>query len=93
MSRSLVLAATLAVLSYVPFEYIAKITLFICAALFIFDPIPPISRIVALICVVVVGVLAKIERKWREGQVDESEQEGERDQRVDVSKKSGLKVE
>lgn len=72
MSRShqvgsnLTLAAVLAVLSYVPFEYVAKTSLLICVLLFVFDPFPPASRLVSLIATVVVGLLARAERNFRQ---------------------------
>lgn len=66
--QSIILASILALLSYVPFEIVAKFTLIFCGLVFIFDPIPPASRLLSLLGVVVVGVLGKIERTWREGQ-------------------------
>lgn len=64
--QSLILSSLLAILSYVPFEIIAKLTLIFCGLVFVLDPIPPTSRIVSLISVVIVGLLGKLERKWRE---------------------------
>ena len=61
----MMLAAFLASLSYVPFEMVAKLTLVVCAFMFIVDPFPPLSRLVALICVVIVHFLSKLERDHR----------------------------
>ena len=69
LGRSLLLTSVLALLSYIPFEYIAKITLAFCAIVFIGDPIPPISRLLALTGVLLVALLSKIERQWRSGQI------------------------
>ncbi len=66
--QSIVLSSVLALLSYVPFEVVAKFTLIFCGIVFVFDPFPPVSRLVSLFGVVIVGVLGRIERNWREGQ-------------------------
>ena len=71
--QSIILASILALLSYVPFEIVAKTTLIFCALIFVFDPIPPLSRLIALIGIAVVGLLGRIERTWREGQIEETE--------------------
>mmetsp|Transcript_22416 Transcript_22416/g.21553 ORF Transcript_22416/g.21553 Transcript_22416/m.21553 type:complete len:91 (-) Transcript_22416:461-733(-) len=68
LGNNFVLASTLALLSYLPFEYLAKGSVCFSALLFILDPFPPVSRLLALAAVVVVGILGRIERKWREGQ-------------------------
>ncbi len=52
-------------LSYFPFEWIAKVSLIVFAALFILDPYPPTSRIVSLLGVVVLRILTKMEKQWR----------------------------
>jgi hypothetical protein len=70
LGQSLILTSALALLSYIPFECIAKFTLAFCALLFIFDPIPPTSRILALAGVLSVALLSKIERQWRLGQIN-----------------------
>lgn len=70
---NLVLASILALFSYVPFEYVAKITLLIAVALFIIDPIPPVSRLLALVITAAVLVLARMERIWRKGQEQQEE--------------------
>ncbi len=86
--QSIVLASTLALLSYVPFEIVAKISLIFCALIFILDPIPPVSRLSALIGIVVVSLLAKVERRLREGQIDfevqVEEQEGQVQESVEA---------
>lgn len=60
LGGNLVVASVLAVLSYCPFEYVAKGTLLVLAFLFIVDPFPPLSRIVALISLVVVSILSRL---------------------------------
>ena len=72
----MMLAAVLALLSYAPFEYVAKTTLIVAAALFILDPLPPYSRLIALISVVLVGMLSKTLKTWQQGQ-DQVEQYAE----------------
>ena len=61
--NNLVLASGLALLSYVPFEYVAKGSLIVCAILFVFDPIPPLSRLLALISLLVVYFLSKLHKQ------------------------------
>jgi hypothetical protein len=60
--RHVPLAAGLALLSYVPFEYVAKGTLLVCAFLFIVDPFPPLSRFVALLSLLVVAGLSRLHK-------------------------------
>ena len=78
LGSNVVLASTLALLSYVPFQYLAKGSLCFCAALFILDPFPPISRLAALVAVIVVGILGRIERTWRDGQFELEDQTSEK---------------
>ena len=72
----LALAAILALLSYAPFEYVAKTTLVVAAALFILDPLPPYSRLVAMLSVVMVGLLNRTLQTWQQGQ-EQDDKEGE----------------
>lgn len=60
---NLFLASGLALLSYVPFEYVAKGSLIVCAILFIFDPIPPLSRLLAVLSLLVVYFLSKLHKQ------------------------------
>lgn len=83
LGPNLILSSTLAFLSYLPFEFVAKFTISLCAALFIFDPFPPVSRLVSLIGVVIVGLLKKIEQKWSEGQREQEEYEEGREDGTD----------
>jgi uncharacterized membrane protein YqjE len=77
IGTNIVLASILALFSYVPFAYVAKTTLIISVLLFVIDPIPPLTRIVSLVATAVVLLLTRIERNWRENQVQEEEQEEE----------------
>ena len=70
-SNNLIVAAILALLSYVPFEYLAKGSLVVAAALFIADPVPPITRLLSLGLVLFVLLLSRIDRNWQEGQYEE----------------------
>jgi hypothetical protein len=63
VGNSLVLASILALLSYAPFEYVAKGSLIVCAILFVLNPFP-LARLVAVISVVVVGALTRAHRTW-----------------------------
>ena len=65
---NLALASGLALLSYVPFEIVAKGSLIFCAVLFIVDPIPPVSRLLSLLSVLVVAVLTRWYRNLKEQQ-------------------------
>jgi hypothetical protein len=73
LGGNLVLASILAVLSYVPFEMVAKGSLIFCALLFIFDPIPPTSRLLSLVTVLVVAVLTRLHNQWKA--VNDNDQE------------------
>ena len=75
----LALAAALALLSYAPFEYVAKTTLVVAAVLFILDPLPPYSRLIALVSIGMVGLLNRTLRTWQQGQ-DEQQDEQEKEQ-------------
>lgn len=48
-SKNLFLAAVVALSVYVPFETVAKVSLVASAILFIADPLPPYSRLIALV--------------------------------------------
>jgi hypothetical protein len=72
----LVLASLLALLSYVPFDLVAKLTLIVCAVTFVADPFPPMSRLVSVLAVAVVAGLAKALRAWNEAQELEIDREG-----------------
>mmetsp|Transcript_42796 Transcript_42796/g.120940 ORF Transcript_42796/g.120940 Transcript_42796/m.120940 type:complete len:116 (+) Transcript_42796:159-506(+) len=64
--NNLVLASLLAILSYVPFEWVAKGSLIVCAFLFIVDPFPPISRLLAIVSLFVVYGLTKLHNQHQE---------------------------
>ena len=59
LGSNMALASALAILSYVPFELVAKGSLIICAVLFILDPIPPITRLISMISVAVIFWLTR----------------------------------
>ena len=66
LGGNLVLASLLALLSYVPFEWVAKGTLIVSAVLFVWDPIPPTSRLLAVVSVLMVSVIGRLHRQWHE---------------------------
>lgn len=68
IGHSIILSSFLALLSYVPFEKVAKASLICCAITFINDPIPPTSRFVSVFGILVVLLLSKVEAKWKAGQ-------------------------
>lgn len=80
---SLLLTVAIATLAYVPFETVAKITLVVCGGLFVFDPIPPYSRLVALLSVVIVNALSKWERSVRDLRPDLSSSEEEQEEKTE----------
>lgn len=47
-SKNLFLAAVVALSVYIPFETVAKVSLIAAAFLFVVDPIPPYSRLIAI---------------------------------------------
>ena len=70
-SRSLLLSAVIALASYVPFEWVAKATLAISLVMFILDPFPPNSRLVALLsCTVVLYLNRLYQRHLAESEID-----------------------
>ena len=60
------LASAMALLSYVPFQWVAKATLLLCAFLFVFDPIPPMSRLLSIVATLSVAILSRAHRSWHE---------------------------
>jgi len=56
------------VISYFPFEWLAKFSLIVFALLFILDPFPPTSRVMSLAGVVVLRILTRMEKQWRSAQ-------------------------
>jgi len=66
VGTNLLLSSVLALLSYVPFEWVAKATLLLCIALFIFDPIPPLSRLLSLIATLAVAALSNLYRRHQQ---------------------------
>ena len=58
-SKNLFLAAVVALSVYVPFETVAKVSLIAAAFLFVVDPIPPYSRLIAIASCYVVLKLNK----------------------------------
>jgi len=58
--QSPILVIAVALMSYLSFETIAKTTLIAAAILFILDPYPPYSRIIALVSCIVVSVLGRL---------------------------------
>lgn len=55
---TVILSSALATLSYLPFQLVAKVTIGVCALLFVVDPYPG-SRLISLICT---GVVLLINR-------------------------------
>ena len=53
-SRNILLALIIAFSAYVPFEFVAKATVLVGILLFVWDPIPPYSRLIAIISCLVV---------------------------------------
>ena len=74
---NLMLAALLALLSYAPFEYVAKISLVVNMLLFIIDPFPPNSRLLALVSTIVVAGLSALHKRWQEEQARRQKEEEE----------------
>jgi len=65
--NNVLLAAAVALLSYFPFDVIAKLTLIVAALMFILNPFP-LARIIALICILVLAILNKVKKSWDLGQ-------------------------
>ena len=85
LGGNLVLASCLALLSYVPFELVAKGSLIVCALLFVVDPIPPLSRLLSLISLLVILGLTKA---YRQHQIQQQQEEAGIEGDVTVVQKS-----
>lgn len=73
------LASALALLSYVPFQWVAKGTLLLCVFLFVVDPFPPMSRLLAIMGTLFVAILSRAHRRWHEeNRIDEENEASER---------------
>jgi hypothetical protein len=68
---NITLAAVRALLSYVPFKLVAKMTLLLCVFLFIADPFPPLSRLISIITTLMVAMLSRWHRAY--SQMEEQE--------------------
>lgn len=53
-----------ALFSLIPFQTVARITIIVCAAIFIYDPFPS-CRVYVLFCIGLVRILSKLEKQWR----------------------------
>jgi membrane protein implicated in regulation of membrane protease activity len=65
------LAAVLALTAYVPFEWMAKVSLLIGVWMFVVDPLPPMTRLLSMISTLMVLLLTK----WYRHAVAEREKE------------------
>ena len=72
---NIMLASMLAILSYAPFEVVAKGALVFSVVLFVLDPIPPVSRLLALLTTGFVAILSKVHREWQESQQQRGSEE------------------
>ena len=63
-SKNLFLAAVVALSVYVPFETVAKVSLIVAAFLFVVDPLPPFSRLIAIVSCWIVLKLNKYHRDF-----------------------------
>jgi hypothetical protein len=61
-SRNIFLALIIALSAYVPFQIVAKATVILGIILFVWDPIPPYSRLIAIISCLVVLKLNTLHR-------------------------------
>jgi hypothetical protein len=66
LGGNLMLASALALLSYVPFQWVAKGTLLLCVFLFVVDPFPPMSRLLSIVGTLFVAILSRAYRRWHE---------------------------
>ncbi|KAG7340269.1 hypothetical protein IV203_023812 [Nitzschia inconspicua] len=58
-SSNLMLAAIVALTSYVPFEWMAKGSLLLCIVMFVVDPLPPVTRLFSIVSTLFVLLLTK----------------------------------
>jgi hypothetical protein len=79
---NLALTSALALLSYVPFEYVAKGTLVVSAFLFVVDPIPPLSRLLSIVSLLIVFVLSRLYNQHKKLTEDEIIVSDEREKRA-----------
>jgi hypothetical protein len=71
--NNVLLAASVALLSYFPFEVICKITLLVAALMFVLNPFP-LARIISIICILVMAILNRVKKNWDMGQEGNEEQ-------------------
>jgi hypothetical protein len=86
--NNVLLAAAVALLSYFPFEVVAKITLLVAALMFMLNPFP-LARLVSVICILVLAILNRVKKNWDQGQ----EEMGEEMEGEDVSSSEKMHVE
>jgi hypothetical protein len=86
--NNVLLAAAVALLSYFPFEVVAKITLLVAGLMFMLNPFP-LARLVSVICILVLAILNRVKKNWDQGQ----EEMGEEMEGEDVSSSEKMHVE
>jgi hypothetical protein len=86
--NNVLLAAAVALLSYFPFEVVAKITLLVAALMFMLNPFP-LARLVSVICILVLAILNRVKKNWDQSQ----EEMGEEMEGEDVSSSEKMHVE
>jgi len=73
-TSSVFLAAVVALSVYVPFETVAKASLIITSILFVLDPLPPYSRLIALVsCVFILKLNAAHQQLTIRKQLEEEQ--------------------
>ena len=77
--NNVLLAASVALLSYFPFEVICKLTLLVAALMFIANPFP-LARLVSTICILVLAILNRVKKNWDIGQEGNEEEEEEEEE-------------
>ena len=86
--KNALLAAAVALLSYFPFEVVAKLTLIVAALMFVLNPFP-LARLISIICILIMGVLNKLKLTWEKGQEEFGESvETNCNEKENVNKKS-----
>ena len=73
-SRNLWLAAVVSLFVHVPFAIVARVSLIAAAVVFVVDPLPPYSRVVATVSCWMVLQLTRMHRGHEQDKIDQNEQ-------------------
>ena len=80
VSRNLWLAAVVSLFVHVPFAIVARVSLIAAAVVFVVDPLPPYSRVVAIVSCWMVLQLTRMHRGHEQDHEQDQDDEQEQDE-------------